>query len=204
MEDTSNDPRDTRERIQRVALELFTEQGYDKTSLREIAERLGVTKAALYYHFKSKEELAESILTARLDEMDQMIEWLQERPRTTEVRREFIRRYADATHSWRHRQVMRFLENNQAVVKKMEIGLKMQGRLRALLDAMVNPEDPLPDQIRVAMSVWALHTSFFVLTDPRVTDEQRQAAALEVALDLVSRESSAALPRDADAISAVG
>jgi AcrR family transcriptional regulator len=45
---------DTRARIQQVALELFAEQGYDKTSLREIAERLDVTKAALYYHFKSK------------------------------------------------------------------------------------------------------------------------------------------------------
>ena len=47
---------DTRVRIQQVALELFAEQGYERTSLREIAERLGVTKAALYYHFKSKEE----------------------------------------------------------------------------------------------------------------------------------------------------
>src|SRR5580704_12464879 len=47
---------DTRARIQQVALELFAEQGYDKTSLREIAERLDVTKAALYYHFKSKED----------------------------------------------------------------------------------------------------------------------------------------------------
>ena len=45
----------TRERIKQVALELFTEQGYEGTSLREIAERLGVTKAALYYHFKSKD-----------------------------------------------------------------------------------------------------------------------------------------------------
>src|SRR5207249_9245344 len=48
---------DTRQRIQTVALELFAEQGYDKTSLREIAERLDVTKAALYYHFKSKEDI---------------------------------------------------------------------------------------------------------------------------------------------------
>src|SRR5215469_16465337 len=47
----------TRERIQAIALELFAEQGYEKTSLREIAERLGVTKAALYYHFKSKEDI---------------------------------------------------------------------------------------------------------------------------------------------------
>jgi AcrR family transcriptional regulator len=47
----------TRERILDIALELFTEQGYDKTSLRDIAERLEMTKAALYYHFERKEDI---------------------------------------------------------------------------------------------------------------------------------------------------
>lgn len=47
----------TRERILDIALELFTEHGYDKTSLRDIAERLGMTKAALYYHFERKEDI---------------------------------------------------------------------------------------------------------------------------------------------------
>src|SRR5215468_21202 len=47
----------TKDKILDVALELFTEQGYDKTSLREIADRLGVTKAALYYHFERKEDI---------------------------------------------------------------------------------------------------------------------------------------------------
>jgi AcrR family transcriptional regulator len=47
----------TRERILDIALELFTEQGYDKTSLRDIAERLGTTKAALYYHFAHKQDI---------------------------------------------------------------------------------------------------------------------------------------------------
>ncbi len=47
----------TRDRILDIALELFTEQGYDKTSLRDIAERLGTTKAALYYHFERKEDI---------------------------------------------------------------------------------------------------------------------------------------------------
>jgi AcrR family transcriptional regulator len=47
----------TRERSLEVARELFNEQGYDQTSLREIAERLGVTKAALYYHFERKEDI---------------------------------------------------------------------------------------------------------------------------------------------------
>jgi AcrR family transcriptional regulator len=47
----------TRERILDVALELFTEQGFDGTSMREIAERLGISKPAIYYHFASKEEI---------------------------------------------------------------------------------------------------------------------------------------------------
>jgi AcrR family transcriptional regulator len=48
---------DTRQDILDAALVLFAEQGYDKTSLREIAEQVGVTKAALYYHFPSKEQI---------------------------------------------------------------------------------------------------------------------------------------------------
>lgn len=51
------DANGTRERILDIALDLFVEKGYEKTSLREIAERLGFSKAALYYHFASKDEI---------------------------------------------------------------------------------------------------------------------------------------------------
>jgi AcrR family transcriptional regulator len=47
----------TRDRILDVALDLFIEKGFDKTSLREIAEELGFSKAAIYYHFASKDEI---------------------------------------------------------------------------------------------------------------------------------------------------
>ena len=52
---------ETRQRILDVALDLFVEQGYEKTSLREIAEGVGVTKAALYYHFQSKEDIVNTL-----------------------------------------------------------------------------------------------------------------------------------------------
>ncbi len=66
---------DTRRRIQDVALALFAEQGYEKTSLREIAERLDVTKAALYYHFKTKEEILVSIFEGLVRPVEELIEW---------------------------------------------------------------------------------------------------------------------------------
>ncbi len=55
--DPSQQGTGTRDRILDISLELFTTQGYDKTSLREIAERLGFSKAAIYYHFESKEAI---------------------------------------------------------------------------------------------------------------------------------------------------
>ncbi len=58
---------DTRDQILDAARRLFLEQGYDKTSLREVADEVGVTKAALYYHFRSKEDL----LTALLEPLKQ-------------------------------------------------------------------------------------------------------------------------------------
>ena len=68
----------------------------------------------------------------------------------------------------------------------MPIGLKLRERFRELVAAMVDPDEPLTYQLRVAMGLWALQSSWFVLTAPEVTDEQRQAAALQVALELVS------------------
>lgn len=48
---------DTRARIRVTALELFTSQGYAATGLGQVAERLGITRPAVYHHFGSKEEL---------------------------------------------------------------------------------------------------------------------------------------------------
>jgi AcrR family transcriptional regulator len=57
---------DTRSRILGSALELFAARGYERTSLRQIAERLGVSKAAVLYHFPTKDrilaELAEPLV----------------------------------------------------------------------------------------------------------------------------------------------
>jgi AcrR family transcriptional regulator len=54
--------------IARVAARLFASQGYDATSVRTIVEAAGVTKPTLYYHFGSKEGLAQALLTRPMTE----------------------------------------------------------------------------------------------------------------------------------------
>lgn len=56
----------SRERILEVAVQLFSERGYAATGVQEIARRAGIEKAALYWHFGSKE----SLLAAVLDRTD--------------------------------------------------------------------------------------------------------------------------------------
>lgn len=53
---------DTKERILETALELFAQNGYLGTSMNDIAQQLGFTKAALYKHYTSKQEILDRIV----------------------------------------------------------------------------------------------------------------------------------------------
>ena len=59
----------TKERILRTALELFAQNGYLGTSMNDIAGQLGFTKAALYKHCASKQEILDKIVE-RMNRMD--------------------------------------------------------------------------------------------------------------------------------------
>ena len=59
----------TKERILDIALELFAQNGYLGTSMSDIAKQLGFTKAALYKHYTSKQEILDQIVE-RMNRMD--------------------------------------------------------------------------------------------------------------------------------------
>jgi AcrR family transcriptional regulator len=62
---------DTKTRILDAAEQLFMEHGFEATSLRQLTTAAGVNLAAVNYHFGSKEELFQAVLTRRLDPMNQ-------------------------------------------------------------------------------------------------------------------------------------
>lgn len=62
-----------KDKILSSATQLFIEQGYYGLSMRQIAEDVGVTKAALYYHFKDKESLFLAILETYLEKIENLI-----------------------------------------------------------------------------------------------------------------------------------
>jgi AcrR family transcriptional regulator len=85
---------DTRTRLIDVAVDLFTRHSYAGTSLQMIADELGFTKAAIYHHFRTREQLLAAVLEPILDELRTVIEYAETR-RTPHARAEhMLRGYA--------------------------------------------------------------------------------------------------------------
>lgn len=69
--------RDLHQQILTAATQLFIEHGYHGLAMRQIAEAVGVSKAALYYYFKDKEELFLKLLDSHLGEIEELIDRVQ-------------------------------------------------------------------------------------------------------------------------------
>ena len=177
----------TRERIQAIALELFAEQGYEKTSLREIAERLGVTKAALYYHFKSKEDIVRSFVEDYRAELEQVIVWGASQPPTPETRAEILARYTDIVSG--QLAVIRFMEQNQAAMHTLMSDSSARKKLfrdqfMSLSDLITPPGSALADRIRAAMAVVSIGMASMLFQREAASPEELHDAVLKVACDL--------------------
>lgn len=80
-----------REEILAAAMRMFIQQGYHGLAMRQISEAVGVSKAALYYYFKDKEELFLAILNAHLNEIEASIDAIRAGAgSSTEQLRQFV------------------------------------------------------------------------------------------------------------------
>jgi AcrR family transcriptional regulator len=151
----------TRERILEVALELFNEQGYDKTSLREIAERLGITKAALYYYFERKEDILLE-LHLRLHEIGrgilEQIDRLESEGAIIGAWPSLLDQFID--EGLANRDLFRFHQRNERALHQIADHPRhkaetedLEARFRRLVG---NPAIPLADRVRMACSVSAV------------------------------------------------
>ncbi|MBT2503449.1 TetR/AcrR family transcriptional regulator [Curtobacterium sp. ISL-83] len=140
----------TRERVQQVALDLFTRQGYEATSLREIAEAVGINKASLYYYFPSKEAILQSLFDDRGTEVEHLLAWLREQPQTPELLEDAVLRWV-GTFTVEKLRATRFMNANPLLTRTLSDanGNRIGGSLRAFADELVGlppalgPEDAL-------------------------------------------------------------
>jgi AcrR family transcriptional regulator len=186
---------ETRERILDVAQELFTQRGYDKTSLRDIAERLGITKAALYYYFERKEDILvelhlrlHAMGTSLLDELEaapdgpaRVALW----PRLADEMIDFMveNRELVLLHS-RNRNAFEALARNE---RNLEENENLEARFTQVLSS---PAIPLHERVRMA-AITGVITEVFIESSAAFGDvppEQLAALVREAIADLVHGE----------------
>ena len=90
-----------RKQILDIALEKIAAQGFQNTTIQEIANQAGISKGVIYYHFKGKQELIASIWTALIDEL---FEYRKKRVETQKTARDKLIVYVETN--------FRFLNNN--------------------------------------------------------------------------------------------
>ncbi|MEO3743291.1 helix-turn-helix domain-containing protein [Plantactinospora sp. B5E13] len=147
---------DTKTRILTVAVELFTAHGYDQTSLREIADRVGLTKASLYYHYPSKQALLLALVQPLVDDWRRAVERLDTTAHNPENVRATLGEFLDIV--LRHRQAAAiFLRDTPAVLASIETIWEEVSQLAARLHAwLAGPEPTTVDQIRAVAAAEVL------------------------------------------------
>lgn len=86
--------RDTKRAILDAAVRLFVSQGFEQTSLREIADAVGITKPSLYYHYSSKLDLLVAIINPLLEALRALADEVETMPAPdAEGRRTVLRSY---------------------------------------------------------------------------------------------------------------
>lgn len=149
-----------REQILDTARRLFIQQGYHGLAMREISEALGVSKAALYYHFKDKEELFLAVLNIHLDEIESIIDEIQSKPIES---REKIREFVEAIleQPAEKRAVMRLgsqemsgLSANSRKTFGKKYHEKFIGKLNAIIQAGIDKKEF--QTLNAEVATWAL------------------------------------------------
>lgn len=173
----------TRERILDIALELFNEQGYDKTSLREIAERLQVTKAALYYHFERKEDILLQLhmrLHALGREVLERLGNLDAAPDKSYAWAELIDQFIDQIVA--NRDLFLLHQRNHNAFEELEHSEHhkaehedLEARMRRFL---ADPSIPLAKRVRMACSFGAVAGALIGTGDVFADVEPEEIAAL--------------------------
>ncbi|MCU1575117.1 MAG: TetR/AcrR family transcriptional regulator [Micrococcaceae bacterium] len=178
----------TKAQIQSVALRLFAERGYDSTSMREIAEALSFTKAALYYHFASKEDIVRSLIDTMLSQVGELVDWAHSQTQGPGLRHEVLTRWIDIMQGQGLR-MFRFINANHRVMREISTDKSgMEEHLRALYEILTPPGAGLADQLRARLSLMVVNMAGLASNGLEASEEDILAAARQISMELAPKD----------------
>jgi len=176
--------RGARERVLSAALELFGENGVSGTSLQMIADRVGVTKAAVYHQFHTKDEIVLAVLAPALESLHRSIEEAERQPTSAARRESMLTSLVNLAVGNRRIAAILRADPAAAEVVRSHPALDVGDRVRPLL---VGPDPDIRSDVAGAMVGGALMMIGAAPELERYDDEQLTAQLLSLARDLLAR-----------------
>ncbi|WP_043701164.1 TetR family transcriptional regulator [Nocardia abscessus] len=144
----------TPERILAAARVLFATRGYRATSMQAIADEVGVTKAALYYHFDSKDAILHQLTLPLLDELDAVLAEAESEPSAEEVRWRAIEGYVDV--HLRHRHTLTMLVRDMTLLVQAPVADRFRAAIALANELVAGPGSGIEQRVRASQVVAGL------------------------------------------------
>ena len=160
-----------------MARELFAEKGVQRTSLQDIAARLGITKPALYYHFSSREDLVRSIVAPLIDGGEQYVVECEQSPGLTPTR--LLEGYFD--YFYAHRVDLVTVVSELSTIADLGLIDSMLAWRERLGRVIFGPDQTLEQAVRAVIALGGLQDCCMQFADAPA--DALRAAGIAGALD---------------------
>jgi AcrR family transcriptional regulator len=178
-------------RIADLALQRFRLDGFAGTSIADLATALGISKAAVYYHYRSKTDLLHRLVDPLLDAIDACVEAhaIPAGTGTTVARTDAIRRLLGAYLATltAYRPVVALVARDTAIINHPEIGPRIREQNRRLRMMLAAPDAGVPATLRAEAALGAIWRPLVIELDVSFADAVHQQTLIDAAVAVLDR-----------------
>jgi AcrR family transcriptional regulator len=179
----------TRERILAEAIEMFTRHGYHRTTLRLLADRLGVTKAAILYHFPAKDRIIQALMDPFVAAIENAIERAAALPFPAS-RHALLEGILDTYLA--HQRLLHMARTDASIFTHEETYKRFMRMPARVIEIIVGPDAPLEDKVWAVQLMGTLGDS--VLFFPEAPAAELRTAIFNGTLSLLAAGPPSQLP----------
>jgi AcrR family transcriptional regulator len=164
-------------RIAHLALDRFRVDGFVGTSIADLAGDLGVSKAAIYYHYRSKDALLHRLVDPLLDAIDAC---LQDHNQPTPTARQLLGDYLAVLLA--HREVVPLITTDVAVLNQPRIGPRLRAQNQQLQSLLAAPDTSPSARLRAEAALGAIWRPLIAEPPLDLTDPAHQHTLVDAAV----------------------
>jgi AcrR family transcriptional regulator len=167
-------------RIARLALARFRLGGFAGTSIADLAGALGISKAAIYYHYRSKDALLHHLIDPLLDAIDACLQDHDTPAASARTARQLLDGYLAVLIAYR--EVVPLVTTDVAVLNHPRIGPRLRAQNQQLESLLAAPDTSLSARLRAEAALGAIWRPLIAEPQIDLSDPAHQHTLIDAAV----------------------